>query len=203
MQDRRNRLRQHIRAARAWLGQAEKSLEHENDVQGDLKLMLARAELKRAEDSGLQGPARRFVSRVLPLTAAAVLFGAGWYIDGGSEPAGQMEISVPAGSVREQSSSEALPDRTEGEQSEAVKVSPELQEMEVSRGPDSGTEAAASFVPAEGAVREPAPPEIPAEMPVSDDLPKHEALPDVPQGLPSTDMQQLMQSAGQILRAQE
>lgn len=36
---------EHIRAAREWLGRAEDSLAQENDVQGDLKLMLAKAEL--------------------------------------------------------------------------------------------------------------------------------------------------------------
>jgi len=42
--DRRSQ-QDHIRAARDWLGRAEDSLSQKNDVQGDLKLMLAKAEL--------------------------------------------------------------------------------------------------------------------------------------------------------------
>ena len=49
--DRRKMQKNHIRAARDWLGQAEHSLDHENDVQGDLKLMLARAELSKVQPS--------------------------------------------------------------------------------------------------------------------------------------------------------
>ena len=43
MGDKRKRLRLHIKAAKEWLGQAEDSLEKERDIQGDLKLMLAKA----------------------------------------------------------------------------------------------------------------------------------------------------------------
>ena len=47
----RNTFRQHIRAAREWLGRAENSLDKENDIRGDLNLMLAQAELQRAKES--------------------------------------------------------------------------------------------------------------------------------------------------------
>ena len=36
-------IRQHITAAKGWLSRAEDSLEQENAIQGDLKLMLAQA----------------------------------------------------------------------------------------------------------------------------------------------------------------
>ena len=42
--DRRSQ-QNHIRAAQDWLGRADDSLSQKNDVQGDLKLMLAKAEL--------------------------------------------------------------------------------------------------------------------------------------------------------------
>ena len=48
--DRRSQ-QNHIRAARDWLGKAEDSLAQENDVQGDLKLMLAKAELAQVGQS--------------------------------------------------------------------------------------------------------------------------------------------------------
>ena len=46
-QDRK--IRQHITAAKGWLSRAEDSLEQENAIQGDLKLMLAQAELRSEE----------------------------------------------------------------------------------------------------------------------------------------------------------
>ena len=49
MEDKRKNLRRHIKAATDWLQQADKSIEQKEDLQGDLKLMLAKAELKHAE----------------------------------------------------------------------------------------------------------------------------------------------------------
>lgn len=63
-----------IRAARDWLAGAEHALAGEDDLAGDLKLMLARAELARiAEDR--RARLRRLAVRTLPLLAAAVLLG--------------------------------------------------------------------------------------------------------------------------------
>lgn len=46
----KNRLKRHISAAKEWLGRAEKSLDQDNEVKGDLNLMLAQAELQRAKE---------------------------------------------------------------------------------------------------------------------------------------------------------
>lgn len=77
MSDRRRTQKNHIRAARNWLGQAEHSLEHENDVRGDLKLMLAKAELSRVEDSPRVFWLKRWGIRLLPAVVAILLAGAG------------------------------------------------------------------------------------------------------------------------------
>ncbi|MBR1396764.1 MAG: hypothetical protein IJ563_04435 [Selenomonadaceae bacterium] len=69
MNDKRQNLRHHIKAARDWLLQAEKSIECENDVQGDLKLMLAKAELKNAEKHRPQN----HISKILSLATAACI----------------------------------------------------------------------------------------------------------------------------------
>lgn len=69
----RNTFRQHIRAARDWLGRAESSMDKKNDVRGDLNLMLAQAELQRArETKGLTKRASWLV-RLAPLAAALLL----------------------------------------------------------------------------------------------------------------------------------
>lgn len=49
MRDRNQKQRRHIRAAREWLGEAEHSLAENHRVRGELKVMLAKAELARVE----------------------------------------------------------------------------------------------------------------------------------------------------------
>ena len=51
MTKKRQEVRHHISAAKDWLNQAEDSINLENDVRGDLNLMLAQAELKRAQET--------------------------------------------------------------------------------------------------------------------------------------------------------
>ena len=53
MSDHRQVQKKHIRAAREWLGKAETSLDRHDDIQGDLKLMLAKAELSHVAEAGL------------------------------------------------------------------------------------------------------------------------------------------------------
>lgn len=45
-----NMMREHIAAAKKWLGKAEISLNNDNNIRGDIHLMLAEAELKRAKE---------------------------------------------------------------------------------------------------------------------------------------------------------
>lgn len=49
-----NMMREHIAAAKKWLGKAETSLNNENNIRGDIHLMLAEAELKRAKEKSKQ-----------------------------------------------------------------------------------------------------------------------------------------------------
>lgn len=60
------KIRQHITAAKGWLSQAEDSLAQENDIQGDLKLMLAQAELKRAQEKNDKKLCVRWFKRLAP-----------------------------------------------------------------------------------------------------------------------------------------
>ena len=66
MKERNQKQRRHIRAARQWLGEAEHSLAENHRVRGELKVMLAKAELARVEGT----PGHRFVKkwsmRILP-----------------------------------------------------------------------------------------------------------------------------------------
>ena len=71
----RSRLRHHVRAAREWLGRAEDSLDRAEDVRGDLNLMLARAELARAQETERPRPSVLWMRRIAPLCTAALLAG--------------------------------------------------------------------------------------------------------------------------------
>lgn len=70
-QDRK--IRQHITAAKGWLSQAEDSLAQENTIQGDLKLMLAQAELKRAQEKNDKKLCVRWFKRLAPGVLACAL----------------------------------------------------------------------------------------------------------------------------------
>ena len=70
-QDRK--IRQHITAAKGWLSRAEDSLEQENAIQGDLKLMLAQAELKRAQEKNDKKLCVRGFKRLAPGALACAL----------------------------------------------------------------------------------------------------------------------------------
>ncbi|MBB5336362.1 hypothetical protein [Pectinatus brassicae] len=49
-----NMMKEHITAAKKWLGKAETSLNNQNNIRGDIHLMLAEAELKRAKEKNKQ-----------------------------------------------------------------------------------------------------------------------------------------------------
>lgn len=89
--DRRERAKS-IRAAREWLTGAEVALAGEDDLAGDLKLMLARAELARLA-ADRRARVRRWAGRLLPpLTAAAAITWIVW----DAPPAEEFAASTPA-----------------------------------------------------------------------------------------------------------
>lgn len=72
MRDRKKR-RGHIRAAKEWLGAAEHSLDSENDVQSDLKVMLAKAELSQVQESERTSRLMTWGKRMAPVLVAVLL----------------------------------------------------------------------------------------------------------------------------------
>ena len=188
--DERSRLRQHVRAAREWLGRAEASLDRAEDVRGDLNLMLAQAELMRAKETERPSASVVWARRVAPLCAAALLAGIGlWAWRAGVPPAQEF----PAGERRiEQRAETATAGIAEASQKE-IELLPIAPQEET--------------VPADSPV-EPQPLAMEMERQESEPVvvpQEAEAPPDVPVAqetrLPSEDMQRLMNSAGQSLRA--
>ena len=78
MEEKRKHLRRHIKAASDWLQQADKSIEREEDLKGDLKLMLAKAELQNAEKHQKHSRLTKIFSFV---TAAMIALGILWVND--------------------------------------------------------------------------------------------------------------------------
>ena len=97
--DRERRERQKsIRAARAWLTGAEDALAGEDDLAGDLKLMLARAELARIA-AHRRARLRRWAGWLVPpIAAAAVWAWIAWESPSPQEetPAPEMVAAAPA-----------------------------------------------------------------------------------------------------------
>lgn len=172
--------KEHIRAARDWLGRAEDALSKRDDVEGDLKLILAKAELEHASPSARTRRLGSRLSRAAAFAAAAciaclVVF----FVRGGEEPA-----SAPAPKVAQ----EAAP---------AVSQTAALEESAAPAAPAAAAVQEAPAVPAAAPRAEAAPPAPErTEPPMSEPAaPAPETSP-----VPSPEMQKLMQSAGEVLR---
>ena len=79
MNNKRQKVRKHITAAKDWLGRAENSMDKENDVRSDLDMMLAQAELQRAHETKFSQGWRKWLIRLAPLFIA-VLVGVGYVV---------------------------------------------------------------------------------------------------------------------------
>lgn len=194
------RKRECIRAAQAWLDQAEASLAKDQPVQGDLKLMLAKAELARTSDCG---KTRQWKARAGRLAAllAAVLMAWGWhsFLDESSSA----QIKQPAALFREQAAGAAALQKTEEQASiEAVaKVAP----AEIDYG-ETAPQAAGIYGTVEpGSPIGAASPHMTYQQDEEQDGADREAAEEeqVYQSeplLPDARTQLLMQQAGQVLR---
>ena len=167
----------HIRAARDWLGRAEDSLARDNDVQGDLKVMLAKAELARVSQCPRSRKLALWGSRAGALLAAAGLAALGLW-----EPA--PDIPDAEGPRLDTIATGSPP---------AAQVEAPVPEKTAEPSPPPTVAAAEETAPSVAAA-EPAPQrEMVANVLASPPTMKKDPLPDAAK-------QQLMQSAGKILR---
>ena len=177
--DRERRERQKsIRAARDWLTGAEHALAGEDDLAGDLKLMLARAELARIA-AHRRARLRRWASWLLPPIAAAAV----WAWIAWTPPHGQEETTPAASSA------------TIAEE-HAQTPAPEI--AVAAHTPEAETPVRQEQPRAESAPQASEPvPAAPAALRSTSEQPaKNRSTARVP----STDMQRLMQVGGKILR---
>lgn len=195
MKDRNQKQRRHIRAARQWLGEAEHSLAENHRVRGELKVMLAKAELARVEGT----PGHRFVKkwsmRLLPALVALVIAGGGYAF---WQSRSAVYTAAPAPVRAQVDAVDAVEDAAEPQEAPAVQVTtatsaPEAepaavvppQQMSEAEAPAKVTAAASP----QAAPQETAP--AAAEP--------HAVVKSAPK-IPDDGMQKLMQTAGKTLR---
>ena len=180
MESEREERKRSIRAARDWLAGAEDAIAGADDVSGDLKLMLARAELA-CTTSTRRARLRRRARILLPgLALVALALWGLWYAQV-QEPA-----AVPAAAVEERAEIPAAQSPVE----EAPAPAPQV--ASAAPLPPHVTEDAAA--PAAAAH------ETPAAAPAVHESAAPPAAHAPASRLPSADMQHLMQVGGKILR---
>lgn len=174
-------VRKHISAARDWLGRAESSMDKENSLRGDLDVMLAQAELQRAQETKFGHGWRKWLIRLAPLIIA-VAIGIGYLAILHSSKV--IEVPADITTVKDSGASS-----TGLEKTQVVNIQPSLEEHEravpnISENSDTG------FVRQE-----------PPMVEVVPQIISPEASPARAEGqAPDTEMQQLMQAAGKTLR---
>ena len=189
--------KEHVRAAREGLGRAEDSLEQEDHIRGDLDVMLAQAELQRAQETEEGRVRRRWLGRLLPAGAAALVAALVWGL-WPSVPAPLIERPsvMPAAEPGEAGSASVPAAAATPMAIESSTVRPMTAEIVPPTVPPMTAEISS-------VVEEPSSVEVPISE-AADMEPLPQPSPRVPSRdiLPSRDMQKLMSAAGQSLRAQ-
>ncbi|MCR5757083.1 MAG: hypothetical protein K6F95_04170 [Selenomonas sp.] len=180
--DRRSQ-REHIRAAQDWLGKAEYSLSRKNDVQGDLKLMLARAELSHV---GHCSRSRMMLCWGRRMAALLVAAGLAFTF---SQP--EVRAPVPAESVAADNNVPVVSKQQNGGMEQLPAGKP--QEVQQQYPGKEAESAKSTQLP-----KEKAPNEVKHAAAPVEQQPAASSAPSSP--LPDAATQQLMQSAGKILR---
>lgn len=200
----RQQKKRHIRAAREWLGKAENSLEQQDDLQGELKLMLAKAELSQLEESAKAQRWRRRILRLLALVTAVVIAAIGIYFVPGLLP--QQNAPVNTGGSETTVQTTQTEKDTQVSPQEQTETSPTSQtNAEAANEADASSAETAPLVAQEVSSESKA--EVSTASEADRSAPAAENPPSVPtsQGSeasvpPDLEKQQLMQSAGKVLR---
>ena len=194
-QDRK--IRQHITAAKGWLSRAEDSLAQKNDIQGDLKLMLAQAELKRAQEKNDKKLCVRWFKKLVPGVLASVLaLGGIIYV---SQSEDSVALPIASQTNRDSMAKDGLPQRTAPEEvvvnNEMAPISKELPRSEEtvkaevhSNSEQLTQEGTSDYMP----IAKPA--AVKSQQAVNNLATSQQSK------IPGPDMQKLMQSAGSMLR---
>ena len=191
MAEERERICAHVKAAKDWLGRAESSLEKEEDVRGGLNLMLAEAELQRARETRKR---KRFARFLAPALAMLLVLG-GVALQRSAEPTAAPAEKSPAAivgqgtTIHEEKGSEARAERMGAATnlSESREIELPVMPVRVQESPMAQAQGQVQFA-------EPSQPQPALEQ-------QTEKTKQVPAASPPTeDMQELMVTAGRVLR---
>jgi len=193
---------QSIRAARDWLDEADASLSKGSGIRGDLKVMLAQAELRHAQEAEPETRGqvwRRRLTRLLPLTAAAVLAALAFYLTPAVAPP-QETAGIPAPPAEMQA--QPLDETETSAQPEAAEPasSPETPADTSSFAAATAPSSAEASVPDAGSA---VPAASPRETAAPSGTPAQSAQPAAAPAVsvvPAPETQKLMQTAGKALR---
>ena len=187
----REKICAHVKAAKDWLGRAESSLEKEEDIRGGLNLMLAEAELQRARETRKR---KRFARFLAPALAMLLALG-GVALQRSAEPTAAPAEKSPAAivgqgtTIHEEKGSEALAERMGAATnlSESREIELPVMPVRVQESPMAQAQGQVQFA-------EPSQPQPALEQ-------QTEKTKQVPAASPPTeDMQELMVTAGRVLR---
>lgn len=191
MAEERERICAHVKAAKDWLGRAESSLEKAEDVRSGLNLMLAEAELQRARETR---KGKRFARFLAPALAVLLALG-GVALQRSAEPTASPAEKSPAAivgqgtTIHEEKGSEALAERMGAATnlSESREIELPVMPVRVQESPMAQAQGQVQFA-------EPSQPQPALEQ-------QTEKTKQVPAASPPTeDMQELMVTAGRVLR---
>ena len=191
MAEEREKICAHVKAAKDWLGRAESSLEKAEDVRGGLNLMLAEAELQRARETR---KGKRFARFLAPALAVLLALG-GVALQRSAEPTAAPAEKSPAAivgqgtTIHEEKGSEALAERMGAATnlSESREIELPVMPVRVQESPMAQAQGQVQFA-------EPSQPQPALEQ-------QTEKTKQVPAASPPTeDMQELMVTAGRVLR---
>ncbi len=216
MEDNRKNLQKHIRAASDWLQQADRSIERKEDLKGDLKLMLAKAELQNAE----KHQNRSRLTKIFSFATAVLIALAFSWVNDDSETISQLSTTsvatttVPDSPIMEKNKSTDSSPSIEIPKEEFVTDQNQEQPQISYEQPPAYESAESETIEVESDVENNTQPyysEIESK-PIAEDINIYsESINEVTSessGIsleaqaPTEDMQKLMQSAGQILHAE-
>ena len=207
MEEKRKNLRRHIKAATDWLQQADKSIEQEEDLKGDLKLMLAKAELKNAEKHQNTSRLRKFLSFVAAAAIAFVVLHSGDFTMGAPKDS-STSAPIENSSAADESIAQIQSDTSQNIAEESIQTasSPtpiyEPDYVAPFEEVDNSWRAEEVEEPSKYIEPEPIFEESTTNMESTFASPQENQSVALEARTPTEDMQKLMQSAGQILRAE-
>ena len=194
---------QRIRAARDWLDEADASLSEGSGIRGDLKVMLAQAELRHAQEAEPEARSavwRRRLARLLPLTAAAVFAALAFYLtpavappqETAGIPAPPAEMQAQPSDGTEEAAQPEAAVEPDGSASVSVDASP-LPAVATPSSAEAAVPDAGSVMSAASSREAAAPSSAPSQAA------QPAAAPAAP-AVPAPETQKLMQTAGKALR---